>query len=87
MWTFMPEFLIVKEFEPMLEKLSLMDPFRASIDVRIPTNAIIPKAIIRMVNTVRSICPRTADRAILIFSPNVIDAKVWTKKLRPPVCG
>jgi hypothetical protein len=64
----MPEFLMVKELEPMLEKLLLMDPFKASMDVKIPTRAMIPKAMIRMVRTVRSICPRMADKAIFTFS-------------------
>ena len=52
----------------MLEKLLLMDPFNASIEVKIPTKAIIPKAIIRIVKTVLSIWPRIAEMATRIFS-------------------
>lgn len=55
MWIFIPELRMVKELEPMLEKLLLMDPFSASIEVKMPTNAIIPNAMMRIVKTVLSI--------------------------------
>jgi hypothetical protein len=75
MWIFIPEFLMVKELDPILEKLLLMDPFKASIEVRMPTNAMIPKAMMRIVRTVLSIWLRMAVRAILTFSRVVMPQK------------
>jgi len=45
---------MVKELEPILEKLLFMEAFNASMEVNIPTSAMIPNAMIRMVRTVRS---------------------------------
>jgi hypothetical protein len=41
--------LIVNEFAPIMVNWEVSDDFMASIAVRIPTRAIIPKAIIHMV--------------------------------------
>ena len=52
----------------MLWNWLLMDPFIDSIAVSIPTRAIIPKAIINTVNTVRIKFERIELAAILKFS-------------------
>jgi hypothetical protein len=48
----------------MLEKLLLIASFIAVIEVRIPTKAIIPMAIIIIVRIVRSNCPLIEEKAI-----------------------
>jgi len=52
----------------MLVKLLLMDDLIASIAVKIPTNAIIPKAIIKTVRIVRNNWLRIAPNDMLMFS-------------------
>jgi len=49
---FIPAFLMVNELDPIDEKLLLIEAFIASMDVKIPTNAIIPNAIIKTVKDV-----------------------------------
>ena len=51
----MPLFWILKEFDPIAENESETDPRIASIDVRMPTNAVIPIATISAVRNVRSL--------------------------------
>ena len=65
---FPPRFRILKLFEPMLEKLSVILPFSASIEVRIPTIAIIPNEIISAVSTALSLLPFIDPMATFIFS-------------------
>jgi hypothetical protein len=65
---FIPEFLMVNELLPIFEKLLVIDAFIASIDVKIPTKAIIPNAMMSTVNDVRSACPRIAFIDKRIFS-------------------
>jgi hypothetical protein len=59
---------MVKEAAPSLRKLSLTEPPMASIEVRIPTNAVIPTAIIRMVNTDLNLFVFTECKATFKFS-------------------
>jgi hypothetical protein len=51
----------------MLENVSVRDFSRASMDVKIPTRAAIPMAIIPAVSEVRNLFPPTAFKAILRF--------------------
>jgi hypothetical protein len=59
-------FNMVNEFAPIFEKLSFIDFLRPSIEVNIPTSAIIPIEIIRAVKVVRSKFPLMAINAIFI---------------------
>lgn len=59
---------MVKVFAPMLLKLLFSDDFMTSIDVKIPTKAAIPNAIIKMVKIALSSCPLIEDKATRIFS-------------------
>jgi hypothetical protein len=59
---------MVKEFEPMLEKVLFNELLMASIEVKIPTKAIKPKAIIRAVKKVRSLLLFTDCMATFTFS-------------------
>jgi hypothetical protein len=43
-----------KEFAPNREKLLVMEALMESMDVRMPTIAIIPKAMIKIVSNVRN---------------------------------
>jgi len=52
----------------MAVKLELMDDFKASMEVRIPTIAMIPNAIISMVRIMRKIFALMAPLACLMFS-------------------
>jgi len=61
-------FRMVKVFAPILVKLLLMEPLIASIAVRIPTRAVMPKEMISTVRMVRSNCPRIEFSDIFIFS-------------------
>jgi hypothetical protein len=66
---------MAKVFAPIMEKLLLIDSFMASIAVRMPTSAIMPIAIIIIVRTVRSNCPRMEESAIPMFtlkSPGIL---------------
>jgi hypothetical protein len=60
----------------MLAKLSLMLFLIASTDVKMPTMAIMPNAMISTVIIVRSICPRIDRKAIFIFSLTTDDAAI-----------
>src|SRR5690606_20579710 len=53
--TLIPRLRMVKELAPMEENESVNEFLIASIDVRIPTNAVIPMAIISAVRNVRSL--------------------------------
>jgi hypothetical protein len=57
-----------KLFAPRREKLDVMEIFMESMDVRIPTTAIIPKAIMRIVRDVRNMWLRIEEREIFRFS-------------------
>jgi hypothetical protein len=59
---------MAKVFAPIMEKLLLIACFMASMEVRIPTNAVIPMAIIIIVSMVRNNCPRMEDKAIPRFT-------------------
>ena len=63
-------FLILKVLAPILVKLSLMEDLMDSIAVCIPTKAVIPIAIMKIVSTVRSRFVRIDCRAIFIFLPS-----------------
>ena len=63
-----PFALMVMVLAPILLKLSVTDPFMASMAVRIPTRAIIPMAIIIMVRTERSRLVLTAVSETFKFS-------------------
>jgi hypothetical protein len=52
----------------MLVKLLFIEDFIASMDVRIPTNAIIPNEMIKTVKIVRKSWLRIAPSDIFIFS-------------------
>jgi len=58
----------VKELAPMLEKVLFKEPSIASIEVRIPTKAVIPMAMMIAVKNVRSLLPFTDCKATLTFS-------------------
>ena len=66
---------MVNEFDPMLEKLLLIEALIASMDVRIPTSAIIPKAIISTVRMVLKAWLLIACKEIFIFSDVVTNQK------------
>jgi hypothetical protein len=51
----------------MLENVSVKEASRASIEVRMPTKAAIPMAIIPAVREVLNLFPPTAFKAILRF--------------------
>ena len=53
-WIFIPLFWIVNEFAPMAVKFELIAPLMESMAVRIPTNAMIPIAMIKAVSVARS---------------------------------
>lgn len=57
-----------KLFAPNREKLDVIDAFMESMDVRMPTIAIIPNAIIITVNEVRNLWLFIDDRETLRFS-------------------
>jgi hypothetical protein len=59
---------MVNELAPMLENVLFKDPSIASIDVKIPTNAVMPIAMIIAVKNVRSLLPFTDCKATLTFS-------------------
>jgi hypothetical protein len=59
----------VKVFAPILVKLLLIEDFRASIDVKVPTSDVIPIVMIKTVRIVRKSWLRIAPSDILIFSP------------------
>jgi hypothetical protein len=59
---------MVKELAPILENVLFNDPSIASIEVKIPTNAVIPIAIMIAVKNVRSLLPFTDCIATLTFS-------------------
>ena len=65
---FIPLLRMLKVFAPMLVKLSLMESLIESIAVKIPTKAVIPIAIIKIVKTVLSKLLLTDCKAIFIFS-------------------
>ena len=71
---------MVKVFAPILVKLLLIDCFMESMAVKMPTNAVIPMAIISTVNTVRSNWLLIEERDILIFSVNRL--AIYVSKLR-----
>ena len=60
---------IVNVLAPMLVKLLLMEDFKASMDVSVPTSEVIPMVIIKTVRIVRKSWLRIAPSDILIFSP------------------
>jgi hypothetical protein len=62
---------MVKVFAPIRLKDSVRAYFMESMAVRIPTSAIIPKAIIIMVRMVLSKLVRIDFNAILTFSRNI----------------
>ena len=66
--TFDARFRMLKVFAPMDVKLEVNPSLITSIAVRIPTRAIIPKAIIMMVKNVRNDCDRMEVMAIRMFS-------------------
>jgi hypothetical protein len=68
MCTRIPLLVIVKVLAPIIENELLMLPLMDSIAVKIPTNAIIPKAIIKIVRIVRKGLERIAFNDILKFS-------------------
>ena len=53
---------------PILVKLLVIEALMASMEVSIPTKAIIPKEIIKTVSVVRNNWLRIAPNEILIFS-------------------
>src|SRR5690606_10772626 len=53
--TFNPLFRMLKELDPMAENESVRELFIASIDVRIPTSAVMPMAMINAVKKVRNL--------------------------------
>ena len=55
---------------PIRLKLSVTEPFIASMAVRIPTSAMMPMAIIRMVRIERNLLVLTAVRETFKFSRN-----------------
>lgn len=59
---------MVNEFAPIIEKVLLIEPLIELMAVDIPTNAIIPIAIIRMVRIVLSGLDFIDSQEILIFS-------------------
>jgi len=69
---------MLNEFAPIAENDEFTDRLRESIVVRIPTRAIIPKAIIRTVKVVLSRFDRMDIKEILKFSfINAIFLKYW----------
>jgi len=62
----------LKVLAPILVKVSLMDAFNASIEVSIPTKAIMPKEIISAVSTVRNKLLRMASMAMRRFSSQTL---------------
>jgi len=73
---FEEEFRMVKELEPMLEKVLFNELLIASIEVKIPTKAIIPMAIINAVKTVRSLLSLIEPKATLILSLSFMLRKI-----------
>jgi hypothetical protein len=67
-WTLMPRLTIENVLAPMLAKVLLMLPLMESMAVRIPTSAIMPRAIIRMVSIDRRVLERIALNEIRKFS-------------------
>jgi hypothetical protein len=63
---------MVKELEPMLEKVLFNELLMASIEVKIPTKAIIPMDIISAVITALVLLAPMEVKAIFIFSVSVI---------------
>lgn len=61
-------FRIVKVLAPMLAKLLLMEDFRMSIEVSVPTKEVIPIKIISAVMMVRKSCDLMARSDIRMFS-------------------
>jgi len=59
---------MVKVLAPMLVKLLLIEDFRASMDVSVPTKDIIPKEMMTTVRIVRKSWLLIALRDIFIFS-------------------
>jgi hypothetical protein len=59
---------MVKELAPILEKVLFSEPSIASIDVKIPTSAVSPIAMIMAVKNVLSLLPLTDCIATLTFS-------------------
>jgi hypothetical protein len=62
---------MVKVFAPIIEKESVRLPLMESMAVRIPTRAIIPKAMMKTVRIVLSRFVRIDFRAIRRFSINI----------------
>jgi glyoxylate utilization-related uncharacterized protein len=61
----------VKELAPIMVNWEVSDDLMASIAVRIPTRAIIPKAIIQIVRTALTLFDRIALVAIFRLSLNM----------------
>ena len=59
---------MLKLLAPISEKFWLMDALIPSIEVRMPTNAVMPTAIITAVMPALSLLPLMDSRAILIWS-------------------
>ena len=64
----MPLDVMVKEFAPIIVNWFVREDFIASIAVRIPTSAMIPKAMIQMVRIALTLLDLMALKAILRFS-------------------
>jgi hypothetical protein len=74
----------VNVFAPIMVKFSVRKYFIASMEVRIPTNAMIPKAMIRTVRIVRTRCDLIDSREIFKFSISnpVISIELVKAKIR-----
>jgi len=69
---FIPLEVMVKELAPIIVNWFVRDDFMASMAVSIPTRAMIPKAIIHIVNTARTLLDIIALIDILKFSLKIL---------------
>ena len=68
MWIFIDRLRIIMVFEPIMEKFCVRKYFIESVAVRIPTRAMIPKEMIRIVRIVRNKWLLMDTSEIFIFS-------------------
>jgi hypothetical protein len=66
----LPRFRMVNVFAPILVKLLVMELLMPSIEVRIPTSAVMPMAMISIVRMARSHWLRIESKATFTFSLN-----------------
>jgi hypothetical protein len=59
---------MVNEFAPMFENPELMLPCKASMQVKIPTSANMPMAMMPAVSNERNSCPLILSMAMRMFS-------------------